>query len=662
MARSGKKSVLLAIVISTVAVTAWGDTFKNFPDNSTHISVAVLAAADDVPASAGTVYNAGNPNDIKVINFGTVIYTGSVDVTTTLDRLRNNQSVYADESDDGGFFNFDPGELPDIPRMGMNYYMEFMVWPTMNLAANTFDTTATPYNSSDGFPGPERILVGSAGEVYFTGDHYSTSNNVNPISQPAALNINSWTAVSSTWSTAGNWSSAHVPVAGESAYLSVKDEKTRTTTYDYTGSAVTLADLLVNADGTSTSHGSMTFSQSQGTLMVNNEEVWARYASAAVMQSGGTDTINGALQIGSLVASTGSYSLSNGSLTAADEYVGSTELVASAGTGTFTQSGGTHTVTDALHLGFAAGGTGTYLLQSGTFNAATIDLNLGGTFSQTGGTMTFANFNQAAGAFAASSLQLSSTATLTANGGTDTFGSINNAGSITLSNSVLTVTGSITNSGSFTDGATQTWSSGTTFTNTAGTATFNTNVGSATSSPLTINDTGGRITFNGNEHLAALSISGSGKVDMTDTQLFIASTPAATIRSYLASSYDRGNWDLPGLTSSAVASHPGTSLGYATLNSGTEVKYTWIGDANLDGVVNSADLSVMSPTGTTWATGDFNYDGVVNADDYALLVLGAAASGGTNISTTLPEPSVLLLPLGCLLINPSIRRRNPHRA
>ena len=100
----------------------------------------MVAAAQDVPASAGVVYNAGNPNNIQIVNFGTTIYTGSVDVTTTLERLLNNQSVVADESDDGGFFNFNPGELPNIPRMGMNYYMEFVVWPTMNLAANTFLT------------------------------------------------------------------------------------------------------------------------------------------------------------------------------------------------------------------------------------------------------------------------------------------------------------------------------------------------------------------------------------------------------------------------------------------------------------------------------------------------------------------------------------------
>jgi hypothetical protein len=87
------------------------------------------------------------------------------------------------------------------------------------------------------------------------------------------------------------------------------------------------------------------------------------------------------------------------------------------------------------------------------------------------------------------------------------------------------------------------------------------------------------------------------------------------------------------------------------------IKYTWVGDANLDGIVNAADLSAMTSTGTTWATGDFNYDGKVNADDYALYMLGQAASGGANISATLPEPSIILASGFWLLA--SFRRRRP---
>ncbi len=55
------------------------------------------------------------------------------------------------------------------------------------------------------------------------------------------------------------------------------------------------------------------------------------------------------------------------------------------------------------------------------------------------------------------------------------------------------------------------------------------------------------------------------------------------------------------------------------------VKYTYYGDANLDGVVNGADyaridagfLSKGALTG--WYNGDFNYDGKVDASDYTLI-------------------------------------------
>ena len=53
--------------------------------------------------------------------------------------------------------------------------------------------------------------------------------------------------------------------------------------------------------------------------------------------------------------------------------------------------------------------------------------------------------------------------------------------------------------------------------------------------------------------------------------------------------------------------------GVAVDNTSVLIRYTWVGDANLDGVVNSADLAMISSNGSTWSTGDFNYDGVVNA-------------------------------------------------
>jgi hypothetical protein len=169
-----------------------------------------------------------------------------------------------------------------------------------------------------------------------------------------------------------------------------------------------------------------------------------------------------------------------------------------------------------------------------------------------------------------------------------------------------------------------------------------------------------RVSATGNPHLpqsnaivlSGLSITAGGSLDLTNNDLAVgysSSSVRSSILSTLISGYAQGAWTGTGIISSTAASMRGTTLGYIDTGSQMLIDYTWIGDANLDGVVNAGDLSAMSPTGTTWATGDFNYDGKVNANDYALFMLGSAFSGGTNISTTLPEPSMVIVPsLVCL--------------
>lgn len=53
------------------------------------------------------------------------------------------------------------------------------------------------------------------------------------------------------------------------------------------------------------------------------------------------------------------------------------------------------------------------------------------------------------------------------------------------------------------------------------------------------------------------------------------------------------------------------------------VKYTYYGDANLDGTVDSSDYAILSAnygeSGKIWSDGDFNYDGTVDDADAALL-------------------------------------------
>ena len=153
-------------------------TFGAFRNNATQSSAAVAAAIANVPITVGTVYDAnGLSNDIAIYNFGTFVYQGAVDVSSTLARIRAGDCMTA-ESNDGGFFNLTSGELPNIPRKGTNYYMEFVVWPSMNLVAKTYDQSVQPYPGV-AFPGPMRLLIGLGGEVYFTGDHYGDGPQVN---------------------------------------------------------------------------------------------------------------------------------------------------------------------------------------------------------------------------------------------------------------------------------------------------------------------------------------------------------------------------------------------------------------------------------------------------------------------------------------------------
>lgn len=160
---------------------------------------------------------------------------------------------------------------------------------------------------------------------------------------------------------------------------------------------------------------------------------------------------------------------------------------------------------------------------------------------------------------------------------------------------------------------------------------------------------GSQVTFgNGATTVRSLTIDAGGLVHVPDTLVIDYgsgnASPMPTILSYLQSGYDTGTWGGTGIVpsfSSGQNAHS-SGLGYIDTGSEIEIKYTWLGDANCDGVVNSADLSAISPTGATWQSGDFNYDGKVNADDYSLFIFGEAASNGANISATVPEPAGML--------------------
>ncbi|MGD0388819.1 MAG: hypothetical protein ABSC42_07685 [Tepidisphaeraceae bacterium] len=138
--------------------------------------------------------------------------------------------------------------------------------------------------------------------------------------------------------------------------------------------------------------------------------------------------------------------------------------------------------------------------------------------------------------------------------------------------------------------------------------------------------------------VSSLSIAANGVLDVTNNEVILTyaggADPIGTIAGYIRSGYNGGAWNAKGIISSE-AQTPTNGLWYgvgyadsadaanpAGLSSGQiEVKYTLIGDANLDGVVNGADLAIASTNFnhgvTNWDQGDFYYTGVVNSPDLA---------------------------------------------
>ena len=62
------------------------------------------------------------------------------------------------------------------------------------------------------------------------------------------------------------------------------------------------------------------------------------------------------------------------------------------------------------------------------------------------------------------------------------------------------------------------------------------------------------------------------------------------------------------------------------------VKYTYAGDANLDGFISAGDYSaidfnVAAPGTSAWSNGDFNFDGLISADDYSAIDFNLIAQG-----------------------------------
>jgi prepilin-type processing-associated H-X9-DG protein len=150
----------------------------------------------------------------------------------------------------------------------------------------------------------------------------------------------------------------------------------------------------------------------------------------------------------------------------------------------------------------------------------------------------------------------------------------------------------------------------------------------------------------------SINLGAGATLDLADSSVLLDyfnvrgdADPEPLIRGLLHSGYASGDWSGTGLATSAAALGDNGSIGYASsrdlmLNrfagrrvdaTAILVKYTYAGDANLDGKINIDDYGrIDAHVGQSglvfgWYNGDFNFNGKINIDDYGIIdsVIGA---------------------------------------
>ena len=180
-----------------------------------------------------------------------------------------------------------------------------------------------------------------------------------------------------------------------------------------------------------------------------------------------------------------------------------------------------------------------------------------------------------------------------------------------------------------------------------------------------------------------VSVDNTSKLDLQDNDMLVHNGSLSTITAEVKSGFNAaggGKWNGNGITSSAASADSthlsalgvilntnGTTALYPTFDGKTStttdvlVKYTYFGDATLDGKVDASDYSridnsVLHPTTSTgWYNGDLNYDGIINGSDYTLMdnafntqgkqvVFSPSAIVDSTVKTTAPTPAPAVSP------------------
>jgi hypothetical protein len=176
------------------------------------------------------------------------------------------------------------------------------------------------------------------------------------------------------------------------------------------------------------------------------------------------------------------------------------------------------------------------------------------------------------------------------------------------------------------------------------------------SGPGTTTITTGTLDVTGNLTISTGAINiGAGEILVDYTS---GSDPIASIEAYIKSGFNGGHWNGPGIMSSnaqtptngriyGVGWADGADGVVSGLTSGQiEIKYTLLGDANLDGTVNGSDFSILAANFgkgyTNWDQGNFLFTSSVNGSDFSALASNfGQGDSGADLPVTLADIAAL---------------------
>jgi uncharacterized protein with beta-barrel porin domain len=353
-----------------------------------------------------------------------------------------------------------------------------------------------------------------------------------------------------------------------------------------------------------------------------NENV-GTVAGGTIDQSGVTNTVANELTLGVPAGVTGVYNLSGGALSVG---TGATqgEIIGNSGSGTFTQTAGSNTMSDFLIVGNFPGATGTYALSGGSLsvgNDADVGFEGSGTFTQSGGSETVGMVL---------TVGVSSSGTYTQTGGT------NMVGSLYMGDFLSTASGSYSLSAGSLSASNQEIIGGegsATFTQSGGTNSVNLLVlgSGATSSGNYSLGPGGSLTVTGALGQEIIGDLGSGAFTQT------GGTNAVTNQFYLgdgiggsgtynqsAGSLSAGGGEYIGeIASGAFTQSGGTNTVSNSLTLGDQTGSS--GTYNQSGGSLSAGFEVIGESGN----GAFTQSGGTNSVTNGLILGGAVGASGT---------------------------------